>query len=116
MDRRQFLQLGGLSALAGGGCAAEQVSTTAADAAVSFQHGVASGDPLPNRVILWTRVTAPAADSGSIDVRWWIGEREDGANPRGSGTTVTSQERDYTVMVDVAGLEPGKQYFYVILE
>ena len=112
MDRRQFLQLGGLSALAGGGCAAEHVSTTAADAAVSFQHGVASGDPLPNRVILWTRVTPPAADSGSIDVRWWIGEREDGANPRGSGTTVTSQERDYTVKVDVAGLEPGKQYFY----
>ena len=35
---------------------------------VAFQHGVASGDPLPDRIILWTRVT-PLSGAGTIPVR-----------------------------------------------
>jgi alkaline phosphatase D len=75
-----------------------------------FQHGVASGDPLPDAVILWTRVT-PATPQ-SLEV-WW----EIAADPQFSarlqvGTFVTDPERDFTVKVDVTGLEPGRTFYY----
>ncbi len=37
-----------------------------------FRHGVASGDPLPDRVVLWTRVSAPSDRTGPVDVEWLV--------------------------------------------
>lgn len=79
-----------------------------------FQHGVASGDPLGDRVILWTRVTAPATRSavGPIAVDWRIAADEALARVVARGTALAAAERDFTVKVDAAGLEPGRTYFY----
>jgi alkaline phosphatase D len=76
-----------------------------------FMHGVASGDPLHDRVILWTRVT-PARLNGSIAVQWRIAADRSLRNPIAAGAVVTDFRRDYTVKVDATGLEPGRTYYY----
>ena len=75
-----------------------------------FVHGVASGDPTPTRVVLWTRIT----DEGSapVDVAWTIARDESLADAVARGTAQASADRDWTVHVDVGGLEPGRTYWY----
>jgi alkaline phosphatase D len=75
-----------------------------------FKHGIASGDPLSDRVILWTRVTAPAP--GSLNVAWEIASDENFGVIVGRGTATTGPERDYTVKVDAVGLQAASTYFY----
>ena len=77
-----------------------------------FDHGVASGDPLPDRVILWTRVTPQTARSGDIPVQWQVSLDRDFGAIIASGETTTSGQRDHTVKVDAGGLEPGTSYYY----
>ncbi|MEL7003396.1 MAG: alkaline phosphatase D family protein [Bacteroidota bacterium] len=76
-----------------------------------FYHGVASGDPLQDRVIIWTRVT-PEDSIPSIDVSWEIAEEADFTEIVSSGIATTSPARDYTVKVDVMGLKENNQYYY----
>jgi alkaline phosphatase D len=76
-----------------------------------FYHGVASGDPLIDRVIIWTRVT-PEDSVASIPVQWEISESENFRAVLRSDTTSASALRDYTVKVDVTGLSPAKYYYY----
>ncbi len=73
-----------------------------------FRHGVASGDPLSDRVVIWTRVSRETADS--LPVRWWI-ETRDGSRTA-EGTAIASPERDWTVHVDVGALSPATAYRY----
>lgn len=107
-----------------GGAVAAATATVAfgtaparADAPV-FQHGVASGDPLPNGVILWTRVTvAAAATPGSglgaaTAVRWEVAADERFGTLAASGTVTATPDSDHTVKVDVTGLAPGREYWY----
>ena len=111
MQRRKFLRNLGLATSSAGLVAACQTNPadTAADLGANpFQHGVASGDPLTDRVILWTRVTG----TGSTEVAWWIAEDEDGGNQIASGSQWTDSSRDFTVKVDAAGLQPNKSYYY----
>ncbi|WP_411992973.1 alkaline phosphatase D family protein [Agarivorans sp. DSG3-1] len=77
---------------------------------VEFTHGVASGDPLADAVILWTRVTP--ARTGNIKVAWEIATDIDFANIISNGNTTTNASRDYTVKVDAIGLEAGQHYYY----
>jgi len=77
-----------------------------------FQHGVASGDPLGDRVILWTRVTPATDGTTPIRVRWRIGTDERVANVVARGTAEATADRDFTVKVDAAGLAPGRTYYY----
>lgn len=74
-----------------------------------FRHGVASGDPLHDRVILWTRVTAPGE---SVPVRWVVARDPKLARVVARGEIQTGAERDYTVKVDATGLEPATTYYY----
>ena len=76
-----------------------------------FYHGVASGDPLSDRVIIWTRIT-PDDSVSSIPVQWEIAENENFNPVLESDTLSTSPSRDYTVKVDVTELKPGKTYYY----
>ena len=79
-----------------------------------FRHGVASGDPLTDRVILWTRVTPPdEAAAAAIDVRWRIGTDERLSQVVAQGTARTGAERDFTVKIDAGGLRAGRPYHYV---
>ncbi|MGF1533892.1 MAG: alkaline phosphatase D family protein [Bernardetiaceae bacterium] len=76
-----------------------------------FYHGVASGDPLSDRVIIWTRVT-PTNNPEEIPVNWVVATDLQFANVVQSGTFLTNPGRDYTVKVDVTGLNPGTTYYY----
>ncbi len=76
-----------------------------------FQHGVASGDPLADRVILWTRVT-PAAPKPAITVSYVIATDPALTQVVLRGSTKTNPGRDYTVKVDPAGLKPATTYYY----
>ncbi len=74
-------------------------------------HGIASGDPLPDRVILWTRVTPPKADA-ELEVRWAVAEDPQLRRVRTHGSVVASPLRDHCIKVDVTGLTPGRTYYY----
>ena len=78
--------------------------------AARFEHGVASGDPLEDRVILWTRAT-PEAD-GFVEVEWELAEDEGFSRILRSGRGRTDAAVDFTVKVDVDGLQPATRYFY----
>lgn len=83
---------------------------------VSYDHGVASGDPLTDRVILWTRV-APVvspdeAPPAVVVVRWEVAEEESFGRIVARGRAETRISRDYTVKVDARGLKPGRSYAY----
>ena len=96
--------LGG-AALGSIGLAACQTAPRAAEGyagEVGFLHGVASGDPLPGAMILWTRVT-PLSGTGPVTVAWEIFEAGN-ETPAASGEMVTSEARDYTVKADATGL------------
>jgi len=75
---------------------------------------VASGDPLADRVILWTRVTSPPSRSaiGPIDVGWQICDDEKLTRVVARGQAPAAPERDFTVKVDATGLQPGRHYYY----
>jgi alkaline phosphatase D len=77
----------------------------------AFRHGVASGDPLSDRVILWTRVS-PNALTGSVPVSWSIAKDPKLAQIVGRGQTETGASRDFTVKIDAPGLEPHTIYYY----
>ena len=81
-----------------------------ADATGQFLHGVASGDPLPDAVILWTRVTPDDPLTTALRVDWELGLDAELARPALSGRADAEAGRDYTVKIDVVGLEPGQTY------
>lgn len=75
-----------------------------------FKHGVASGDPLSDRVILWTRVTPVASE----DIPVTVSVYRDAALSQlvGTASQVAVAARDWTVKIDFAGLQPGSSYYY----
>ncbi len=85
-------------------------SRSAVDASLApFYHGVASGDPLADRVILWTRVTS---QNPTETVNWQISTDTLFANVVNSGSVVTDSSKDYTVKVDAMGLQENTWYYY----
>jgi alkaline phosphatase D len=100
--------------------AAQAAAPTAAalPAASPFRHGVASGDPLPGAVVLWTRVTPTAAATpGSgvgprATVGWQVARDAAFESVVARGSVVTGPERDHTVKLDAKGLAPGSTYYY----
>ncbi|MEO6472096.1 MAG: alkaline phosphatase D family protein [Aeromicrobium sp.] len=111
---------GSISIAAGVGVLGSFALTTEAPAAGTkpFSHGVASGDPLPGAVVLWTRVTpTPFAVAGSgkgepATVQWEVATDEDFRHIVRSGLLRTDARRDHTIKVDATGLEPATTYFY----
>lgn len=108
LTRRGALGLGA----AGFGAAA--CTTLGGEAAyggnAAFSHGVASGDPTQTAVILWTRVTPEAA--GPVPVKWNVARDAAMKDVVKTGVFITGSERDYTVKIDVDGLEAGQVYYY----
>ena len=80
-----------------------------------FTHGVASGDPLSDRVILWTRLIPGSGEHRAVDCRWEVASDPQFMQLVNSGVVSTSAKRDYTLKVDAQGLEPGSAYFYRFL-
>ena len=105
-SRRQFTRNLSFSALALTAAAPTQAQTVGV-----FQHGVASGDPLLNRVIIWTRVT-PAGGDDVVSVDWFISDEPSMSRILQRGVTSTNAGFDYTVKVDVTRLDPNTTYYY----
>lgn len=78
-----------------------------------FFHGVASGDPLPSQVMIWTKVTPPSGAITEIDVFWQIATDTAFLNIVNFGKTTTTDASDFTVKIDVCGLQPNTYYYYV---
>jgi alkaline phosphatase D len=74
-----------------------------------FLHGVASGDPLPDGIVLWTHVTT---DEPEVSVRWLLARDPAMTDVVGRGTASALAADDHTVHVDVSGLEPATPYWY----
>jgi len=130
MDRKRRTLVQALGALSLAGCGGGSSSSAAPPAntptpslpdepdapdalpGVSFLHGVASGDPLSDRVILWTRVT-PDLDSGE-DVAVTVTVASDLAMQQtvASYTATASASSDYCVKQDATGLQPDRWYYY----
>lgn len=113
VSRRAFLGTTAAASMAGFVRSAEPLSLveqqTRQDRRV-FRHGVASGDPLSDAVILWTRVSAP---SGAMpDVGWEIATDAAFKQIVIRGTTVTGEWRDGTVKIDATGLRAATTYYY----
>ncbi|KCZ46241.1 alkaline phosphatase D family protein [Hyphomonas pacifica] len=115
ITRRGLLGAAATGTLSLAACATTPVSapvkTEAYEGEIDFLHGVASGDPLADRVIVWTRVT-PKSGTGPIQVRYDVFDPANPATPVSSGVVTTSEARDYTVKADAKGLQPGKTYTY----
>ena len=119
LTRRQFLWSAAATAALGPArlrqpwLAALQAQSAGDAPGGRFRHGIASGDPLTDRVILWTRVTPPdATTTAAIDVRWRIATDERVSQIVAQGIARTSSERDFTVKVDAGGLQGGRPYYY----
>lgn len=87
----------------------EAAEQAARQAAPVFRHGVASGDPRTDRVLLWTRVSG---GSGEVPVRWALAANPTFTRIVARGETRTGAARDFTVKVDVTGLAPATSYYY----
>ncbi|MCX5075890.1 alkaline phosphatase D family protein [Streptomyces sp. NBC_00513] len=117
--RRRTVVLGAAAAAALAPIATLGLSPAhAAETAPAFPHGIASGDPLPDGVLLWTRVTpSPEAVPGSglgpaTAVGWEVAEDRNFARVVASGAVTATAASDHTVKVDVRGLRPHTPYWY----
>jgi alkaline phosphatase D len=123
-SRRRFLTVTGAAAgLAAAGSLAglphARAATVASpDSRPLFTLGVASGDPLPDGVVIWTRLAPePFAPYGGLDtrqvpVRWEVAEDEAFRRVVRRGTAHARPEFAHTVHVDVRGLRPWRHYYY----
>jgi len=78
-----------------------------------FYHGVASGDPLADKVIIWTRITPDSGDITAKTVNWIVATDTAFQNIIKTGTATTDNSKDYTIKVDVTGLNAATTYYYV---
>ncbi|MET7735991.1 alkaline phosphatase D family protein [Streptomyces sp. NPDC005402] len=123
--RRRFLTVtAAAAALAFGtqlparGAAGSRELDAARIASDPFTLGVASGDPLPDSVLLWTRLApTPFEPDGGLPpqyvvVQWEMALDESFGAPVRSGTAVAYPEYHHTLHIDVDGLEPDRVYYY----
>ncbi|WP_236240999.1 alkaline phosphatase [Streptomyces sp. CC228A] len=117
-SRRTVVKAAAATAVAAPALLAAAPPAAADTRAPAFLHGVASGDPLPDGVLLWTRVTpAPDATPGSgkgpeTEVRWEVAEDRSFTRTVARGTAVAGAGSDHTVKVDVRGLRPATSYWF----
>jgi len=78
-----------------------------------FYHGVESGDPLPDRMIIWTKVTPDTGLLGDIQVFWQIATDTNFTNVVNYGKLTATEANHYTVKADVCGLQPSTFYYYM---
>ncbi|MFC8435025.1 alkaline phosphatase D family protein [Streptomyces sp. NPDC057253] len=114
--RRTVVKAAAVTAVLAGPLAAA-IPARAAEAP-AFLHGVASGDPLPDGILLWTRVT-PTADAvpGSglgpdVEVGWTVARDKAFTAVVAKGSVTATAASDHTVKADVRGLAPATDYWF----
>ena len=85
--------------------------------AYPFTLGVASGDPLPDGIVLWTRLAPRPLEGGgmpmaNIEVGWEVAPDPAFRTIARTGMTLARPELGHSVHVEVSGLEPGREYWY----
>ena len=93
---------------------------TGSGASGVFALGVASGDPLPTAVVIWTRLVpatsglsgAAGALAASVPVTWEVASDEGFATVVARGTASATEALGHSVHVDVTGLSPATRYWY----
>jgi alkaline phosphatase D len=101
---------GGVLSACGGGGGGDDNETPAPQAPVRFDFGVASGDPLSDRVILWTHATR--GDGAPVDLSWEIAVDAGFTQMVSTGQAQASPDDGYTVKVDAGGLVAGRSYHF----
>jgi alkaline phosphatase D len=123
LDRRRFLiAAGGLATLAAAaqvpGAASASAATSRPGPGYPFTLGVASGDPTPFGVVLWTRLAPePLTPGGGMparraNVQWQVAKDEGMRQVVASGVAQALPQLAHAVHVEVEGLEPGREYHY----
>jgi alkaline phosphatase D len=122
VGRRGFLLAGGAAAagLAAAAVTARGVPALAAGRSLPadpFTLGVASGDPLEDGVVLWTRLAPDPLDGGGmparpVPVQWEVGTDERLHRVVRRGVAAALPDLAHSVHVDVRGLRPGAWYWY----
>ncbi len=118
-DRREFLTGVGVSLL----WAIAGRSTHGATAAIPkfladpFSLGVASGDPAPDGMVLWTRLAPEPLNGGgmppqTVTVAWEVATDDRMQRVVKRGTTAARPDLAHSVHVEVRGLEPSRWYWY----
>nr|WP_108022002.1 alkaline phosphatase [Melghirimyces profundicolus] len=123
MDRRGFLrETGRLAMMAAGAAIAgtfpvREVEASPVFSDYPFSLGVASGDPLPDGVVLWTRLAPDPLNGGGmpardVPVQWEVAKDRNFTNIVRRGTELARYDLAHSVHVEVEGLEPGREYYY----
>ncbi|MDM5198290.1 alkaline phosphatase [Fictibacillus enclensis] len=122
-DRRSFLRgTGKIAGLSLGAVLAQSIGGFEVNAAPKFESypftlGVASGDPLSDGVVLWTRLAPDPLNGGgmkrqAVPVRWEIAKDERFRNIVQKGTELARPDLGHSVHVEVTGLKPNHVYYY----
>jgi len=80
-----------------------------------FKYGVASGDPLTDRVILWTHAKIPGS-TNTVGLTWQLSSDSSFASVLKSGRISAGEATGFTAKVDVTGLSAGASYFYRFMD
>ncbi|MFD6325591.1 alkaline phosphatase D family protein [Streptomyces sp. NPDC058442] len=116
--RRTVVKAAAAGAVLAGPLAAAAPARAATAQTPAFLHGLASGDPLPDGVLLWTRVTpTPEAIPGSglgpdTEVGWTVALDKAFSTVVARGSTRATAASDHTVKADVRGLRPATDYWF----
>jgi len=89
----------------------EHAEAERAHGPMRFEHGVASGDPLADRVILWTHVRRARSDRPVL-LRWEVSLDARFRRVVSAGWVKAGPDTGFTAKVDATGLRPGQRYFY----
>lgn len=119
-NRRSFIiRLSSISAaLSAGGvlsaCGGGSDDGSPVQRSVSFNYGVASGDPLADRVVLWTHAKYGDFDANSDDVTltWEVASDAAFSHIVSQGQVTATASQSHTAKVDAGGLQAGMQYFF----
>lgn len=76
-----------------------------------FYHGVASGDPTAESVIIWTKVTLDKKEKKAL-ILWEVAEDASFESIVAHGKKTVTAASDFSLKIDVSGLDPGRDYFY----
>lgn len=117
ISRRELIQkslagFGALSLPVGlTACGGDSKDTSVPMVQVEFKHGIASGDPLKDKVILWTRLT-PQDLTVRLEVIWEVATDDKFIQIINSGKVQTAQAQDFTVKIDADKLKSNQTYYY----
>jgi alkaline phosphatase D len=117
VSRKDFVRMGGLGVTAvilGVEASADRAFAEPRFSSNPFTLGVASGDPLSDSVVIWTRLLTEegTASDRKVQVRWKVAKDEALKNVVREGEVTTGPEAGHSVHVDVGGLSPDRVYYY----